>query len=77
MLEHEHRRLLAHRLTMARNMRMLSVDDVAKKLHETTTVIKKHEAGEAAPRPYMLCKYADLYDVSLDWLCGRTNVRRG
>lgn len=73
--KNEHRTQVAYRLTVARNKRKLTVDDVARKLHETVTTVRNHESGETTPNAYTLCQYADVYDVTLDWLCGRTNIR--
>lgn len=51
-----------------RNVRKLSVDDVAKKLSVSTDCINSIECGEVFPSDEMLTDYADVLDVSKDVL---------
>ena len=48
-----------------------SQKDVAKQLNVTTQCYQRYEVGERQPTPEMLCKLADVFEVSVDYLLGR------
>ena len=50
---------------------------MAEKAHSTQSTIAKVEAGTASPSLGLLLWYAEYFDVSLDYLCCRTNNPEG
>lgn len=38
-------------------------------------MLRRYERGEADPLPEALCRIADYYDVSVDYLLGRKNFQ--
>lgn len=67
--------VLATRLKAAREENSLALKDAAALTGITETVLKDWEQNLAAPTPEELAALARLYDVSLDWLVGSTNVK--
>lgn len=61
----------AQRLKEAREKKGLSRADVADAIATSYFCIMKYETAQRCPQLYMLDALADLYDVTLDWLCGR------
>lgn len=51
----------------------MSQDNLAAHLGIRQTVYSRYERGERTIPLQHLIKLADLYNVSLDFLCGRTN----
>ncbi len=55
--------------------------DVAKELGITVSAYGNYELGQRQPTPEMLCKLADVFEVSVDYLLGREKenalVRKG
>jgi len=51
----------------------MSQENVAAHLGIRQTVYSRYERGERAIPVHHLVRLADLYDVSIDFLCGRTN----
>lgn len=49
--------------------------DVAKKLNVTSQCYQGYETGYRQPTPEMLCKLADVFGVSVDYLLGRENEK--
>ena len=62
------------RLKGAREYANLSPGEVAKELNISPSTISKHEAGLREPNIEMVRNYAKLYNVSVDFLFGLTNV---
>ena len=62
----------ATRLRHLREEKNLRQADVAIDLNVTRQTISKYERSEREPDFYMLCKIADYYKVSIDYLLGRT-----
>lgn len=54
----------------------MSQGETANKLKVSTTLISKWENGQSTPAPEMLIIIADYFDVSIDYLIGRTTDRR-
>ncbi|MCI6400524.1 MAG: helix-turn-helix domain-containing protein [Oscillospiraceae bacterium] len=46
---------------------------VAKKVHITERQYQRYEAGDNEPTLSVLLRLADLFDVSLDYLAGRSD----
>ena len=52
--------------------------DLAKSLYVTASSIGMYERDERTPSPDVLKKYADLFDVSLDYILGNSrNLKKG
>lgn len=68
---------LAKKLTELRKEVGLSQPALAKKLGLTQNAIWRYEKGIAAPSYSTIIQFADYFDVSLDWLFGRTDKREG
>jgi transcriptional regulator with XRE-family HTH domain len=64
---------LGSRLRDEREKRRWSQIEVAKKIGITNAVLSNYERGSRDPDTDTLKKLADLYDVSADYLLGRTN----
>lgn len=47
--------------------------DVSEKLHISQRAYSYYETGERSIPPEILCALADIYDVSVDYLLGRTD----
>lgn len=69
------RRSLAKQLRKLRIERGMSQYDIEKATGIDRTTISAYENGIREPSMNNLNKLADLYLVSLDYLCGRTNKR--
>lgn len=62
------------RLQEARKKKGLSQEDVAKHLNTKAPVIGRYEREEMKPSIDVVTKIADLLEVSLDYLVGKTDV---
>ncbi|WP_195264579.1 helix-turn-helix transcriptional regulator [Clostridium sp. 1001275B_160808_H3] len=62
-------------LKLLRNEKELRQEDVAQKLSIARQTYSSWETGERTPDIENLIKMADFYNVSLDFLVGRTNIR--
>ena len=49
----------------------LTQDELAKKLDGKKSLISNYENGHSTPDIIMLCKLADIFDISLDEFIGR------
>jgi transcriptional regulator with XRE-family HTH domain len=65
---------LGDRLRQIRESKGLTQIFVSKKLGIANTTLSSYENDERKPDPDTLKKLADFYDVSTDWLLGRTDV---
>lgn len=71
------------RLEIAKRMRTLregirlSQGKLAKALNVQQPLIAKYESATNIPMPEILVKYADFFDVSLDYLLDRTDKPQG
>lgn len=54
----------------------MSQENIAKELDVSQSLINNWETGRSTPAPEMLIYIADYFDVSIDYLVGRTNDRR-
>lgn len=64
------------RLRDLREDRDLNQTEVAKMLGMSQTGYSKYETGENDIPTAVLIKLADFYDTSIDYLLGRTNVKK-
>jgi len=69
-LNHE-RVFLGDNLRSCRKRCKLSEREVSKMLHVDITTISKYEHNTRTPDIYMMMRFADVYEVSLDKLVGR------
>jgi transcriptional regulator with XRE-family HTH domain len=65
--------MLGSRLRKARERANLMQKDAAHKVGISNVTLSQYEKGIRNPDPHLLAKLADLYDVSADWLLGRTD----
>ncbi len=61
---------LGTRLELLRKKSGWSKTEVAKRIGLSSSTICKHEYGDREPDLDTICKYAELYDVSLEYLVG-------
>lgn len=63
--------LFRKRLRQARKNARMSGQQVADVLWTTQAVIARYESGERVPNIVRVAELAQVYGVSIDWLCGR------
>lgn len=66
---------LGERLKNLRDERNLTQEDIYNKFHLRKSSLSKYEHNKQNPPLDMLNKFADFYNVSTDYLLGRTNIR--
>lgn len=54
-----------------REEKSLSQLELAKQLGIDNSTVGKYELNQREPKLWVLCKYADFFGVSLDYLAGR------
>jgi len=64
---------LPHRLKQLREQRKWTQSQLGEKLGVSSATINRYEKGIRHPDPEILMKLVDLFDVSMDWLYGRTD----
>jgi transcriptional regulator with XRE-family HTH domain len=67
--------MIPERLRNLRNEKKMTQQDVADVIEIDRTTYTKYESGKSKPDSVMLDKLAIYFDVSVDYLLGRTNVR--
>ena len=55
----------------------LSQEKLSAILGTTQSSMNRYENDQANPPMDLLCRYADYFDVSLDYICGRTDKPEG
>ena len=65
------------RMRELREERGLSQSEIARLCGSNQSTIGKMERGDTAPSVKLLIWFADYFDVSLDYLCGRCNEPQG
>ena len=50
--------------------------EIAKQLGITVSAYGNYELGQRQPTPEMLCKLADIFEVSVDYLLGRETAQK-
>lgn len=65
---------LDKRLTELRKQSKLSQDALAKKIGVHPNVIGRYERGEAKPTIEVATKMADVFEVTVDYLVGKTDL---
>jgi transcriptional regulator with XRE-family HTH domain len=69
-------KMFQNRLKELRKARKLSQEDLGKVINISGRNISYLEAGERSPSPEILNKLADVFDVSVDYLLGRSGLRQ-
>ncbi|EEJ42677.1 XRE family transcriptional regulator [Leuconostoc mesenteroides] len=64
-----------NRLRELRNERGLSQDRLANEMLINIKTLRRYEVGENDPRVAILIDLADYFEVSIDYLAGRSDVR--
>ncbi|WP_132012665.1 helix-turn-helix domain-containing protein [Hydrogenispora ethanolica] len=67
--------MFQERLKELRKEKKLSQEDLGEVINSSGRTISYLEAGERTPSPEILNKLADVFNVSVDYLLGRTNLR--
>jgi transcriptional regulator with XRE-family HTH domain len=62
-------------LISLRNEKGIDRETLAKHLNITYSSVAKYETGERTPNAEMLTKIAEFFNVSIDFLLGRTKIR--
>lgn len=65
----------AKRLRRLRRDKLLSQNQLSKKVGIARVTIYAYEHGERNPTAYTLCRLADFFGVSVDYLLGRSEVK--
>ena len=65
--------IFQERLRTVRKSKHLTQEEVAKGLEISYRSYRRYEAGETEPNLSILVQIANYYDVSLDYLTGRTD----
>lgn len=69
--------IVAQRLRSLRESMKISQVKMAEHVGMKQSSINRYESGEASPSFETLLKYADYFDVSLDYIFGRTDYPQG
>lgn len=69
--------ILAQRLRYLRDGVRLSQVKIANIIGTTQASINRYETGQSVPPPKVLLWYADYFDVSMDYIYGRTDNPQG
>ena len=64
-----------NRLRELRNERGISQDRLANEMLINIKTLRRYEVGENDPRVAILIDLADYFEVSIDYLAGRSDVR--
>jgi transcriptional regulator with XRE-family HTH domain len=68
-----YKELFAQRLATLRRERKLSLQQLGDAIGKTNQAISLFEKGKGLPSFEVLCQLADYFDVSLDYLVGRSD----
>ena len=70
-------KIVGERLRSLRESVKLSQTKLAKEFDTSQSAIARYELDQAIPTPEILLKYADYFDVSMDYIFGRTDNSKG
>lgn len=68
--------MIGERIKSLREERKITQQELARYLGVSQKTISNYENGERSPDPDTLRKIADYFDVTVDYLLGRSNHRR-
>lgn len=69
----EYRGKFSERLAILRRKREMSMASIGSELGVTDEAVRLLEKGKRSPSFEVLCSLADYFDVSLDYLVGRSD----
>lgn len=69
----DYRNIFSERLSLLRKSRSISLAALGKILSVTDEAVRLMEKGKRSPSFEVLCALADYFDVSLDYLVGRSD----
>ena len=69
----DYRNIFSERLSLLRKSRSISLAALGKILSVTDEAVRLMEKGKRSPSFEVLCALADYFDVSLDYLSGRSD----
>ena len=69
------RMYFGEKLKMLREERKLTQDDLARKLNLSKANISRYELGSRQPSIDIIITIAEFFNVSLDWLLGRSIIK--
>ena len=64
--------IFARRLKKLRIQHGITQADLSRKIGIAQTGVFAYESGQREPSMTKLLQFANIFNVSLDWLCGRT-----
>lgn len=67
--------ILGKRIELLRNENNLNQLELAKILNIGNTTLSQYESGKRIPSDDIKLKIADYFNVSLDWLLGKSDIR--
>lgn len=70
-------RIIADRIRALRNGAMLSQEKMANIVGVKQSSVNRYENDQSSPASETLLKYADYFDVSMDYIFGRTDKPQG
>lgn len=70
-------KVLAERLRTLRESVKLSQEKMGRLVGMKQSSVNRYESGQSDPSPETLLRYADYFDVSLDYIFGRTDKPQG
>jgi len=68
--------LIGKRLRLLREEKKLKQIDLAKILKTSSQALSQYELDKRTPDLEMLCEIANYFEVSLDYLVGRSNIKK-
>ena len=74
--EQEYKEIFSKRLRTLRKEKEFKQEDLAEKLHISTTVMSRLENGETSPKFSTLIKIVQIFNVSLDYLVGFSDNKK-
>jgi len=69
------RRVFGARLKLLREERKISMIQIANEIGLTPGAISQYEHCKRSAQPVQLAKLAKMFDVTIDWLLGQSDVR--
>lgn len=70
-------KIIGERMRALRESVGLSQAKLAREFGTSQSAMARYELDDATPTPELLLKYADRFDVSMDYLYGRTDNPHG
>lgn len=69
--------MLNERIVKLRKLRKITQEELAKKIGSTRSALSQYEIGTRSPDYETLKKIADYFEVSTDYLLGKTEIPSG